>query len=482
MTFANTRKRHCQDNTHVGTKMKTKFLKEGVILPMGSYAATSKHLQEIIDKFPKNAHFLSLSVLNPQDKMNFKSVLSIVSNDVINCLSYHKKTLATRTYLKLMQYTLDSFLDKGLTAVERIFKIWFAVFFLRQWRCWIKKSEEHNLTDNFVTLNTYSCIEINAHTLLMLTLEHIEKGSLDDFYPWLLGSQQCEEWFRAARSLTSTYSTVINFTAQEFVEKSKRIEFVHEATHSLSEEFIFPRSLKKTANILSQSSTTKDNIFDSIENAKNEAFLCVKELNMYVDENDWKVCDLKAVVEDEPIRHRTREESTSKLPSSFNMKPDLLQKIKKMNFKVVEKVPQDLQNSAFAEIEVDGIPIVIKKSCLVWMFSNKGERVSTDRIHRFKTSTKAREERILEAEHYYAVYYEDQFYIGRVIVVGDETCTMKFLKSNLDTYIWPRKDDICDVNNEFIFYGPLDLGNYPFKIPKNITKQISTKYKAMKYQ
>lgn len=229
--ISETRIRYIQDPTHIGTKMKTRFLKVDVVLPMGSYVATSKHLHEIIEKFPKNAHFLSLSALNPLDKMNFKSVLAIISNDVMNCLNHDKKTLATQTYLKVMQYILDSFLDKGLTAVERTFKIWFSVFFLRQWRCWIKKSVKYNLMDNFISLNAYTCIELNAHSLLLLFLKHIEEGTLDEFYPWLLGSQQCEAWFRAARSLTSTFSTVINFTAQEFVEKSKRIEFVHEATH-----------------------------------------------------------------------------------------------------------------------------------------------------------------------------------------------------------------------------------------------------------
>lgn len=120
-------------------------------------------------------------------------------------------------YLKLIQFVLDSYLDRNLDIQERHYKLWYAVFFFRQWRNWIITSREYTLKDNFITLNAYTCIEINAHTLLSLTLRHIKNGSLNRFYPWLLGSQICESWFRAARSMTSTFSTIINFTSKEFI-------------------------------------------------------------------------------------------------------------------------------------------------------------------------------------------------------------------------------------------------------------------------
>lgn len=77
----------------------------------------------------------------------------------------------------------------------------------------------------------------------------------------------------------------------------------------------------------------------------------------------------------------------------------------------------------------------------------------------------------LEPERYYAVYFEDQFYIGRILVTGEVISTIKF---------HPRKDDICDVNNEFVFFGHLVLGNYPFKLTKEVNKKIITKYKSLK--
>ena len=51
------------------------------------------------------------------------------------------------------------------------------------------------------------CIELNAHAIITLVI------ILRDFYlTWLLGSQTCERVFRSARSMTSTFSTIINFS------------------------------------------------------------------------------------------------------------------------------------------------------------------------------------------------------------------------------------------------------------------------------
>lgn len=39
-----------------------------------------------------------------------------------------------------------------------------------------------------------------------------DTGESETFLPWKLGSQSCEKIFRAAKSLTSTFSTIINFS------------------------------------------------------------------------------------------------------------------------------------------------------------------------------------------------------------------------------------------------------------------------------
>lgn len=485
MDFDFSKPKTIQDPTHIGTKMRNKFLKPNAMFPMGSYIACSSHLQEIMKKYSKNMHFLSPSILNPVDRMNFRSVLSIISDHVLNCLSKEKNMQGTLKFLQIMQYVLDSFMDKGLQFTERIYKLWYAVFFLRQWRYWIKKSNEYTLTDNFITLNAYTCIELNAHNLLILTLNYIENNSLDELYPWHLGSQNCEEWFRAARSLTSTFSTIVNFTSEEFTYKSKRIEFIYEATHSLSEEYIFPRSQKKNISVNSQKHIKKQDIFDAIEKAKQNSINEIKALGMKVLKTAWKVCDLNNVSEDDENKKYTASEDIIPfIPPNFNLKEDLIEQIKNLNFKTSTKVPADLLNSCFVQIDVEGIEIIIKKSCLVWILSGKGERVSTDRLLRFKSSTKQKngDSINIENESYYAIYFEDQFYLGRVLSMSDGYGTIKFLKQEFNEYIWPRKDDICKVKMEFIFFGPLTLGNYPFKLRPEVNKEILIKYKHLKYK
>lgn len=63
----------------------------------------------------------------------------------------------------------------------------------------------------------------------------------------------------------------------------------------------------------------------------------------------------------------------------------------------------------------------------------------------------------IEIEEYYAVYYDTTFYIGRVIEVFENSAKIKFLKSELDIYKWPKEADIQIVQNEYLFFGPVTL-------------------------
>lgn len=283
-----------QDINHIGVKLKTRLLKPNIVLPLGNYAAASDHLSELVSKYPKNLHFLTSAVLNHNHKMNFKSVQLIISNDVIRCLSHVKNSLGTQLYLTLIQEVLDSYLHRNLSALDRVYKIWHAVFFLRIWRKWIKTSSEFTLTDNFITLNTYTGIEIDAHTMLILIARYIKENRLQDFTPWYLGSQANEEWFRAARSLTSTFSTIINFTAKEFVEKSKKIEFLYENMFGLTEEFNFPRMKKSENKQIDENSLKLEDFITKIMEAKENAITDTKMLGMNVQENSWAECDINS--------------------------------------------------------------------------------------------------------------------------------------------------------------------------------------------
>uniref|UniRef100_A0A1Y1K7X6 Tudor domain-containing protein n=1 Tax=Photinus pyralis TaxID=7054 RepID=A0A1Y1K7X6_PHOPY len=87
----------------------------------------------------------------------------------------------------------------------------------------------------------------------------------------------------------------------------------------------------------------------------------------------------------------------------------------------------------------------------------------------------------LEMEKYYSVYYDETWYIGRIIQKKETSCTIKFLKEELDKFMWPSADDIKIVNSEYIFYGPIALeGIGPFSIKRHDLILIKKEYKELK--
>ena len=77
------------------------------------------------------------------------------------CLKLFK---ATFVYVEMMKFTVDSYLDKSLSPLERIEKAWYANSFARYLKEWISLSDQYILKQNFLTSNAYLYIEFNAHS------------------------------------------------------------------------------------------------------------------------------------------------------------------------------------------------------------------------------------------------------------------------------------------------------------------------------
>lgn len=214
-----------QDTVHIGTKLKTVFLKPSVTLRIGKYEISSEHLRQLINTVSKDKHLLTESDLNPTDKMNFDSFDKMTQEKVIDALLNIPGSEGTRAFLKMSRFILDAFLCKELTPTERLFKIWAATIFFRIWRYIISNDKNATLIRNFITLNCYTCIEINAHALVQY-IRRCRESTINQFYPWLLSSQPCEKKFRELRSLTSTFSTVVNFSLLEVLHRLTRVELI----------------------------------------------------------------------------------------------------------------------------------------------------------------------------------------------------------------------------------------------------------------
>lgn len=65
------------------------------------------------------------------------------------------------------------------------------------------------------------------------------------FRPTMFSSQMCEKLFRTARSMTSTYSTIINFSIKDLIYRIDKLRQMNVIMNDLSGIFKFPREDKK---------------------------------------------------------------------------------------------------------------------------------------------------------------------------------------------------------------------------------------------
>lgn len=93
----------------------------------------------MIETYSKDKHPLTRSDLIPEDKMNFRSAENMCAPTVLELLKHIPESQGTIPFLKSMNYVLTSFLDKSLTVEDRIYRIWYGVYFFRMWRYSILK-------------------------------------------------------------------------------------------------------------------------------------------------------------------------------------------------------------------------------------------------------------------------------------------------------------------------------------------------------
>lgn len=107
---------------------------------------------------------------------------------------------------------------------------------LRIWKLDVMESKILTLANDFISSQTYMCIEINLLMLVVLYRSLRDSGTLNLFnFLKFLGSQACEELFRKLRAMTTIYWTNINFSVQEVLQKLRRINVLQQIEHELHE-------------------------------------------------------------------------------------------------------------------------------------------------------------------------------------------------------------------------------------------------------
>lgn len=120
-----------QDSFHVGTKLRNRLLKLGIVIPIGSKIASVSHLKVLINQVSKDIHGLVMKIVCPDDRQNFSSFEKIISEKTIDALSkYVTDSEGTIMYLKLCSNVTLSLIEHDLRLLQRVKRMWSAVYFL----------------------------------------------------------------------------------------------------------------------------------------------------------------------------------------------------------------------------------------------------------------------------------------------------------------------------------------------------------------
>lgn len=116
--------------------------------------------------------------------------------------------------------------------------------------------------DHFITIPALFSLEINAHSLTYL-VALVAEGSLteDALQISLLNSQMCESTFRTARSMSGPFSSVVNFSVNQFLQRVEKLAILQSIKHSSTmnqNNLTFPKHHKlshRTHSCVSSSTT-----------------------------------------------------------------------------------------------------------------------------------------------------------------------------------------------------------------------------------
>lgn len=278
------------------------------------------------------------------------------------------------------------------------------IVFFRSWRSWLNQSKEYTLKECFISTNCYLCIELNAHSLVKQLLK------LDDdeysFCPDLQGSQPCETLFRQARSFSSMYSNVVNFTMLELINRINKIQLQADIIKKYSGQITFPRFEKKQntepAQPQSTLKLTKNEIITQIENARCDVMTDIESLGIESNTLDYhcqvqptlfrnefsyeEISDDEDISDDENIHD---DENVSDDMSDA----DELEDRKTLSGVTGELLLKDYSRTGMNVNEEDIFAIVatstgkakkVRKSAIVWYLNNSTNKLSSDRLHRVR--------------------------------------------------------------------------------------------------
>lgn len=373
-----------QDTIHLGGKLRNKILNSD--MPIGKHIVSIDHLKSLVTKVHKSVHGLTQNDICPEDRMDFDSFLKITKDRVLTALQQHiEDSNGTIQYLKMCKYITSSFLDLDVEPLERIFRMYRAVFFLRIWRQTIISSKSYKLR-NFITSNAYACVEINARNLIAILKKFRDQNHPELFLPPIFDSQTCEKAFRVFRSMGTTQFTKINFSLLELIHMIGRVETQHDIAYFKLKETPIKFPHMRTDKTKIYKLPTDEEIIEIIAKAKQEALKDAELLEMSCPNSK----DIDEYHFEAPKIFSDILCSDDENSDEEGMKEDEWND-GDMNDGITGRTNEEICSSYVVILDESGVERVVRKSTYLWMLTEQYEKLSNDRIKRFQKKEKMEE-------------------------------------------------------------------------------------------
>lgn len=386
-----------QDIIHICTKSRNRLLKLDIVLPMGNRKVSINHLRQLLKVESKSVHKLSYSDVFPIDRMNYGSFEKIVDDCVINALRNKvPESEGTVQYLLTFRDISDSFSKLDMKPLQRIFLMYRSLYFIRIWRVFIKKSRFYNIQNNFLSYNLYKCVEINSKALVQLIKTFRDEDRAVEFLPSIFDSQTCEHFFRRLRSMGTTNFTRLNFDLLDLIHMINRVEVQNDIAYSKLDIPGVHIPSKRNEKTIFYPLPTDSEISNTIHEAKKEAFekASFLKMNNGISEFDEEIekysFDSRIntnVPEDELEYDSDIEEQLNNFNDNspnYGEEDGLFDESKAYDDGVDRNTT--VNSSLTQVIDINGEEKTIPKSTLVWILTEKGGKLSNDRLRRFQSS------------------------------------------------------------------------------------------------
>ena len=337
-----------------------------------------------------------------------------------------------------------AYIEKTTKIADRILHAWVTVFIFRFWSMWINQMEkkdldltfsrfsDFNITSKkqkiktkrqyFITYQSYISVEINAHSLVYLTVL-VSEGQLppEALNICLQNSQTCESTFRSSRPISSMSSAGVNFTVPQFLARiSKLSTFQHIKSNTGQNNLRFPQhhKLSATTRNTSTSSNTiipsKNHVESSVLNAhkyvtnlfiplkikqllRKGQMMPIEELSRTIsrqlemswttsiDDSDNKYSDSESddeandnVINEFTVDYDDNEEIelNDNLHSVHNVSISVNRGIR-----LVDNVNEELSDAYF-QVTINNETKYLHKQAACWLLEHDKSSVSTDRLSR----------------------------------------------------------------------------------------------------